>query len=78
MEGMVDKEGMTDKRFQAMMQMVIELIKTSPSVEEAARRVEEIMKRSFYKLFCEFNHISITLTNPWLFPGINARPWQGR
>ena len=47
MEDMVDKEGMTDKRFQAMMQMVIELIKTSPSVEEAARRVEEIMKQAY-------------------------------
>ena len=46
MEGMIDKEGMTDKQFQAMMQMVIELIKTSPSVEEAARRVEEFMKQA--------------------------------
>ena len=47
MEGTVDKEGMTDKQFQAMMQMVIELIKTSPSVEEAAMRVEEIMKQAY-------------------------------
>ena len=39
-------DGMTDKQFKAVMQMVIEIIKSSSSTEEAAKRVEEVMKKA--------------------------------
>lgn len=40
-------EGMTDKQFKVLMQMVLELIRSSSTIEEAAEKVEEAMKKAF-------------------------------
>ncbi len=39
-------EGMTDKQFRFVLELIIELIKSSLSIEEAVSRVKEAMKKA--------------------------------